>query len=424
MHLVDTTLFYSPTSGGVRRYLNAKHAWYAARGADPRHSLLVPGRRTALVPGDVSTVAGPVVPGTFNYRLPLQPRRWSRLLEALEPDLVEAGDAFHPAWCALRVARRRNIPAVGFFHSHLPRLVRIRMGAAAGRLAGRYLRGLYERFDLVFAPSRVMCEYLRSLGLANVALQPLGVDAGIFHPQRRDTLLRAQLGLAAHTRLLVYAGRFSAEKNIRILHDAFARLGPRYHLLLVGGGERRRVAANITLLPYRRDSVELATLLASGDALVHAGTSETFGLVVLEAMACGRPVVGVHAAAVAELVNDSVGVTAARAEGRLLAGAVRELYDRDLESLGRAARTRVEQRYSWDVTLGKQLAFYCSLTRKKRTAPESWTTASVRPSGENAAVPVAASSEWLSSAARLPGPGRHSTTRASRPVETSRGPFG
>ncbi len=423
MHLVDTTLFYSPTSGGVRRYLNAKHAWYAAHDG-PRHSLLVPGERTAVVPGNVSTIAGPVVPGTFNYRLPLKPRCWSQTLDALEPDLIEAGDAFHPAWCTLRVARRLGVPAVAFFHSHLPRLIGMRAGAAVGRLAGRYLRALYERFDLVLAPSRVMCDYLCSLGLTNVMLQPLGVDTDIFHPRLRTTQLRATLGLPEHVRLLTYAGRFSAEKNIDVLRDVFARLGPRYHLLLVGGGEERRLTPNVTLLPYRRDSTELATLLASSDALVHGGTAETFGLVVLEAMACARPVVGVRAGAVAELVNESVGVTAARATAELLAAAVRDLYDRDPDALGRAARARVEERYSWDGALRRQLATYASLTEKKWIAPEGWATTTARPSGEKAAVPAGPSSNWISSAVRAPDPGRHSATRPSRPVETSSRPFG
>ena len=391
MHLVDTTLFYSPTSGGVRRYLNAKHDWYKSRGME-RHSLLVPGNSTALQPGDLSTIAGLIVPGTFNYRLPLAPRRWSALLDELEPDLIEAGDAFHPAWSTLKVAARRRIPAVAFFHSHLPRLVGIRCGAALGRGAGRYLRWLYERFDMVFAPSRVMCDYLRSLGLTRVMLQPLGVDVTTFHPQRRHLRLRRDLGLRDDVRLLAYAGRFSAEKNIGALHDAFARLGNSYHLLLVGGGERRRLSSNISMIPYHRDSRELASVLASADALVHAGTAETFGLVVLEAMACGRPVVGVKAAAVAELVNDQVGVTATRADGGLLAQAVRELYDRDIEALGQAARQRVESRYSWDYALRQQLATYLALSEKRRIVPEGWATASRAPSGDQQIMPAGPSS--------------------------------
>ena len=391
MHLVDTTLFYSPTSGGVRRYLNDKHAWYI-RQSQVTHTLLVPGDTTSLQRGGVSTIAGHIVPGTFNYRLPLAPRRWKRMLHELAPDLIEAGDAFHPAWCALDVAQQRGIPAVAFFHSHLPRLIGIRLGQVMGRAAGRYLRWLYERFDLVFAPSRVMCEFLRDLGLANVALQPLGVDTFTFNPQQRGMHLRAQLGLKPDVRLLAYAGRFSAEKNIHVLQDAFAKLGKGYHLLLVGGGEHARPAPNITRIPYHRDSAELARTLASADALIHAGTAETFGLVVLEAMACGRPVVGVRAAAVAELVDDAVGITASRADGELMARAVRDLYDRDIEALGRAARARVEARYSWDRALTHQLAAYDGLIEKKRTLPAGWVTARRRPSGDQHIVPAGPSS--------------------------------
>ncbi len=128
MHLVDTTLFFSPTSGGVRRYLTAKHQWLHAH-SPHRHSMLVPGTATELLPGGISTIAGWKVPGTFNYRLPLSPRRWVRMLDALEPDLIEVGDVFHPAWCAMRSARRRAIPLLAFFHSNFPRLAGRRLGA-------------------------------------------------------------------------------------------------------------------------------------------------------------------------------------------------------------------------------------------------------------------------------------------------------
>jgi alpha-1,6-mannosyltransferase len=214
----------------------------------------------------------------------------------------------------------------------------------------------------------------------------------VFHPRQRHLRLRQELGLAEGTRLLTFAGRFSAEKNIGVLLQAFEQLGSRYHLLLVGGGESKRVASNITMLPYRRDSAELAAVLASSDALVHAGTAETFGLVVLEAMACGRPVVGVRAAAVAELVNDQVGVAAERADPALMAAAVRDLYDRDIEQLGANARAQVEARYSWDQALQQQLAVYAALSEKRRTLPEGWATASRLPSPDQATVPAGPSS--------------------------------
>ncbi len=367
MHLVDTTLFFSPTSGGVRRYLTAKHAWLRAHSAH-RHSILVPGERTRLAPGDISTVAGLRLPGTFNYRLPLSPRTWTRMLAELEPDLIEVGDAFHPAWCAMHVARTGNIPLVAFFHSNLAQVLGRRFGAGVDRAVRRYLRAAYARFDLVLAPSRLMCAYLAELGVARTAHQPLGVDTAIFSPVRRTLDLRRRLELADDARLLIFAGRFSEEKNLHLLREAMALLGKPYHLLLVGGGRSARPSHNISVLPYRRDCVELAQWLASADALVHAGSSETFGLVIIEAMACGRPVVGVRAGAVPELVDERVGELAEPESGPCLARAIARLYERDLDALGAAARARALQRFTWSQALQLQLASYAGVFGRSRAA--------------------------------------------------------
>jgi alpha-1,6-mannosyltransferase len=366
MHLLDTTLFYSPTSGGVKRYLTAKHAWLAAH-TSWEHTILVPGARDHLERGGVCTLSGYPVPGTFNYRLPLNPRRWASLMSALEPTLIEAGDAFHPAWCARRVAQRRGIPLAGFYHSNLPQIIGRRFGGALTEPGlGRYVRWLYEGFDVVFAPSRVMCGYLNDIGVHHTMLQPLGVDAGVFHPQRRSDTLRARLGLAAQARVLVYAGRFAEEKNLPVLLQAFARLGAPYHLLLIGGARATRPAANVTMLPYCGDSVELAGWIASADALVHAGTKETFGLVILEAMACARPVVAARAGAFPEFVDDSVGVLAEPNSAAGMAEAIAALYERDIEALGAAARERVLKHFTWHRAFHTQFCAYASLAGTHR----------------------------------------------------------
>ena len=360
MHLVDTTLFFSPTSGGVKRYLTAKHHWLKTHTAH-RHSILVPGEQRQLVPEGISTIAGMRLPGTFNYRLPLSSRIWRSMLDALEPDLIEVGDAFHPAWCASTVARRRNIPLIAFFHSNLAQLLGRRFGLGIERAVTRYLRSVYAQFDLVLAPSRLMCSYLAQLGVPRTALQPLGVDTQIFSPARRTLDLRRALELPDDARLLVYAGRFSEEKNLGVLHTAMALLGKPYHLLLVGGGRSARPSQNITVLPYRRDSLELAQWLASADALVHAGSSETFGLVIIEAMACGRPVVGVRAGAVPELVDERVGELAEPDNAASMAAAISRLYQRNLEALGAAARQRALQGFTWSHSLSMQLANYAGV---------------------------------------------------------------
>jgi len=366
VHLVDATLFYSPTSGGVKRYLSAKHSWLAGHTAW-EHTIVVPGRDTHVERGAVCTLAGYPVPGTFNYRLPLNPRRWTRLLDALEPTLIEAGDVFHPAWAGFLVARRRGIPLAGFYHSNLPQIAgRRSCGWFTEPVLRRYVRLLYDRCDLVFAPSRLMCEYLQSLGVAPVAHQPLGVDAEVFNPARRSDTLRGYLGLPAHARVLVYAGRFAEEKNLPVLQQAFARLGKPYHLLLIGGARRARPAANVSMLPYRRDSHELARWIASADALVHAGTKETFGLVILEAMACGRPVVAARAGAFPEFVDETVGVLAEPHSAEGMAEAIAALYERDIAAVGAAARARVLRHFTWSRAFHSQLAAYASLLGAQR----------------------------------------------------------
>ncbi len=370
--LVDTTLFYSPTSGGVRRYLTAKHAWLSAQ-AGWEHTLLVPGAQERLEPGGISTLRGVPVPGSFNYRLPLNPRRWLHCLEALTPDLIEAGDAFHPAWASWRIARQRGIPCVAFFHSNMPRIIAHRCGGRlTERLAGNYVRALYAHFDLVLAPSRLMLEMLEQLGIAHAVHQPLGVDASVFHPDRRNERLRERLGLTETARVLAYAGRFTDEKNVPVLLRAFAKLGRPYHLLMIGGSRARQLASNVTLLPYRRDSMELAQWLASADALVHAGTRETFGLVILEAMACGRPVVAARAGAVPELLDERCGLLSEPGDADSLAGAVAALYDCDRDALGQRARARVLQCFTWQRVFQRQLALYRALLAggSVRTAEE------------------------------------------------------
>jgi alpha-1,6-mannosyltransferase len=364
LHLVDTTLFYSPTSGGVKRYLSAKHAWLKAHTAC-QHSIVVPGERERFERGGLCCLPGWRVPGAFNYRLPLSPGRWRDMLDRLEPDLIEAGDAFHPAWCGASVAARRGIPAAAFYHSSLPQILRHRMGALTGRAAQRYVRWLYERFDAVFAPSRLACAFLRGLGVTRVVHQPLGVDAEIFHPARALPDLRERIAVPRRARVLVYAGRFSEEKNLPVLLGAFERLGRPYHLLLIGGGRRARLGSNVTLLPYRTDSLELAQWIASADALVHAGTRETFGLVILEAMACGRPVVAARAGAFPELIDAQVGLLAEPTVAGI-AAAVVALYRGDREALGAAARAKVLNQFTWERVFQSQLTVYLALAAAAR----------------------------------------------------------
>lgn len=364
------TMFYAREGGGVRTYLTAKARWLAQR-PQIQHTLVGSALRT---PNDVSFIAVPSAPLALvgGYRIPRSISTVARTVRALEPSLIEVGDPYQFAWAAARVKRSCTIPLVAFYHSDVATLVGRRFGTLARRAAVHYLRAVYRRFDLVMAPSRLMADRLRDAGVERVVHQPLGVDTSLFAPGYRNDNLRVQLGLPASVRLLVYAGRFTQEKKLPLLIDALHRLGPSYHLLLIGSGDAITASPQISHIPFQTDSRRLAGWIGGCDLLVHPGDQETFGLVVLEAMACGIPVLGVAAGGVAELIDDGNGMLVAPGSSAALAQGIDDLFSGDLVELGRNARENVCRRYDWNLIVPQILGHYgCLFASRQRTDLEA-----------------------------------------------------
>lgn len=368
VHLVDATMFYAREGGGVSTYLTAKAKWLA-KNTPIRHTIVAPAPEDAgceHVPvesgGSVLTVPAVKIPyAPRSFRAPRSLSVAADFMCRLEPDLIEVGDPYHFAWAALKVKREIDVPLVTYYHSDLPALAGRRFGGIAEGATRRYLMQLYRRFDLVLAPSAGIAERLRDLGVENVAHQPLGVDTRLFSPDKRNDRLREQLGLPPETRLLVYAGRFTREKKLPMVIDAVHRLGKPYHLLLIGSGDRLPESSQCTFLPFQSDMTVLASLIGGCDMLVHGGDHETFGLVVLEAMACGIPVVGMAAGGVAELVDDETGLLVPPACARMLAEGIDALYRRDVAALGRNARRKAVERYDWSLIVPQLISHYAGL---------------------------------------------------------------
>lgn len=363
MHIADMTMFYAPYSGGVRTYLDAKRRRLHHM-TGMRHTLVVPDRHDArLEQGRRIHVAASPLPFSNGYRFPLTRGPWRRTLCELRPDIVEAGDPYVAGWAAIDAARELDIPLVAFYHSDLPALIGHRLGQWTRPALNRYITRLYSHYDRLLAPSRVMADRLERMGIERVQVQPLGVDLKTFHPGLRDESVKTELGLAPETRLLIFAGRGAHEKNMHILLETMRRLtkldaGHRYHLLMVGSAMPTRVPDNVTVVNHFCPTHEIARYLASSDALVHAGTQETFGLVVLEAMACGTPVVGTRAGALAENVPESCGELARPLDAAHLAERICALFERDRATLRRSAREHVERHHDWDIVVDGVLGHY------------------------------------------------------------------
>ncbi len=362
LHVADITMFYAPSSGGVRTYLDAKARWLAASRPDVRYSLLVPDTDIEQA-GHVFTLPAPLLPFSNGYRFPLRRKGWVEKLVSLKPDLIEAQDPYVTGWAALEAGQRLGVPTVAYFHSDLTRLIGSRVGHWADRRLNNYVAKLYRRFDRVLVPSRMMGEKLERLDVPNVVVQPLGVDLQRFHPARRDARLRERIGIAKDARLLIFAGRGSHEKKIPVLLQAMQRLGAKYQLLLVGSHMPRRVPDNVRVVDHFVSKDTLAGMFAASDALAHAGDRETFGLIVLEAMASGLPVIGTDAGAVSELVTPECGRLARAGDADAFAAAVREVFADDPRAMGREGRRRAETLFGWNGVMTRLMAQYESLTR-------------------------------------------------------------
>lgn len=362
-HLVDTTMLFAPRSGGVKRYLLAKRAWFAERRPELRHTLVIPGASTRDNGRGVVTLAAVRLPFGDGYRWPASTRRWADRLAALRPTVIEAGDPYGPGLAALDAGERTGAPVVGFCHTDPAALAALHLGSWAEPPVRRRWAEIFRRFDQVVAPSRHVAERLAAAGVADVRVLPLGVDTHVFRPDRGDAAgLRRRLGLGPEVRLLVFAGRAAREKNVEALLEAAARLGPRYHLLLIGAGAGAKPQSNASFVGYQRDAREVARLLASCDAFVHANPKEPFGLAALEALACGLPIVGVASGGVAEIVDESIGQLAPLPTAESLAEAIEALCGRDLALLSQAARARAVERHGWDRTFERLAALYAELT--------------------------------------------------------------
>jgi alpha-1,6-mannosyltransferase len=347
--MVDTTMLYAPRSGGVKRYLQSKKAWLEANRPGVAHSLVVPGAQHKAGRDGVIQLHATKLPFGDGYRWPSSVRRWGAWVASMKPSLIEAGDPYTPGQGALEAGQRAGCPVVGFCHSDPAGLAALHFGEWAKKPVEKRWARLFGQFDRVISPSRFIARRLEEAGIRDIVIRPLGVEIDTFRPDRGDrNWLLKKLGLPASARLLCFAGRPAREKNIDVLIEAVQKLGAPYHLVLVGAGQGMPAEDRVIALPYERDPKAVARIIASCDAFVHANDKEPFGLIVLEAMACGRPVVGVNAGGVAETVNDSVGQLSRSADPSDYAAAIEALFERDIEAIGAAARVHTVETFAWN----------------------------------------------------------------------------
>ncbi|QBS43995.1 glycosyltransferase [Nocardia sp. CS682] len=369
MRIVQIANFYTPASGGLRTCLDEIGRGYLAAGND--RVLVVPGPAD----GDESTASGRRITvhspkfGAGGYHV-LTARRTRAILDGLRPDVLECSDKLSVRWLA-PWARGAGVPLVLFSHERIDAILRTRVPpgfplTAAADLANRRLCVRAEK--VVVTSSFATAEFAR-IGATNVRRVPLGVDLTTFRPTETPWA-------AVDPVRLVLVSRLSKEKRaeraiaaVRVLVES----GMRCELAVIGDGplrprlERLAIGLPVVFHGHLTDRATMATLVANADIAIFPSPAETFGLAVLESLACGTPVVVPDAGAARELVDaPGSGVVSDGTPPGLAAG-VRQLLTVPAPQRRHAARLAAE-RFPWSATVSSMLALYADYESPARSA--------------------------------------------------------
>lgn len=230
-------------------------------------------------------------------------------------NILHAHSPFVTGWMAVRYARRLRIPLVYTYHTRLEEYAHYVPfdSNTTRRAASTLTRNFANLADAVIVPTPAMHERLLQLGVtANVQIIPSGIDLRMFASGRRNEDLRRRLGVHQGERMLLFVSRLAREKNVDVLVRAIAQTRVPSRLIIAGEGPEREALEHLAAEQGIPDRVrflgavereELPDLYASADAFVFASVTETQGLVLVEALAAGTPVIAADAPQVREVLG-------------------------------------------------------------------------------------------------------------------------
>ena len=348
MRLLIVSDTFTPDINGVARTLRQLSLGLMARG----HHVEV-----VTTCEDASAEAGPQrhvvaslpLPGYSALRVGFASLAWfASLFKDLQTDVLYVATETPLGVAAIWAAARAGIPVVSGFHTNFHTYLRDYHLTGLQPAAEALLRAVHNQTARTLAPSQQTAQMLRAMGLANVSVLGRGVDTALFRPDAVDSSLRASWGAGDRKPVALHVGRLAAEKNLVLLEQAFAAflaVQPQGCCVVVGDGpmaESLRSRHPEWVFAGMRSGQDLARHFASGDVFVFPSLSETFGNVVIEAMASGLLTVAYDYAAANEHIQPGVhGLLAPVGDEQAFLASVREAATRwDDDGLRVSARAR------------------------------------------------------------------------------------
>lgn len=335
--------------------------------------------------GGLREYQGAKIYGVPGFPLPLYPELKLALprpsigmaLEEFQPDLVHVVNPAVLGLAGVYYAKMMQITLVGSYHTHLPQYLQHYGLAMLEGVLWELIKATHNQAQLNLCTSTAMVEELRAHGIERLDLWQRGVDTETFHPSLASQEMRSHLSQGhPASPLLLYVGRLGAEKEIERIKPVLEAI-PNARLALVGDGPHRSAlekyfAGTPTHFVGYLKGKELGSAYASADAFIFPSRTETLGLVLLEAMAAGCPVVAARSGGIPDIVTDGVNgyLFEPTDEAGALAATQRLLERQDeRETLRQNARAEAE-RWSWAAAT-RQLQNYYRAVLMSQSMPSA-----------------------------------------------------
>lgn len=283
-------------------------------------------------------------------------RRVVRELANWRPSIVHAATPFGLGLTARWAARSLGVPFVTSYHTSLAQYARFYGLGAISTPGMAFLRWFHNGGRRTFVPTTAIGNELEAIGFRNLAVWSRGVDPERFHPRHRAATMRERMGARPDDIVVAYVGRVAREKGIDVAARAMALVEDRHPntlFAIAGDGpaeaECRRIAPRRSFFAGRLSGESLSAFYASADIFVFPSTTDTFGNVLLEAMASAMAIVTADVPQSIEVVGEDVGTFARAGDHRAFAGAIAALLENHprLDASRRAAREAALTR-RWD----------------------------------------------------------------------------
>lgn len=323
--------------------------------------------------GGLTEYMGAQIHGVSGFPLPLYPELKLALprpsigeaLEAFQPDIVHVVNPAVLGLAGIYYSKAMNLPLIASYHTHLPKyLEHYGLGMLEG-VMWEMIKAMHNQAYLNLCTSTAMQSELTSHGIERVDVWQRGVDTELFRPELISQEMRYRLSQGhPEAPLLLYIGRLSAEKEIDRIKPVLEGI-PGARLALVGDGPhreelQRHFEGTSTYFVGYLAGEELASAYASADAFIFPSRTETLGLVLLEAMAAGCPVVAANSGGIPDIVtNGENGYMFDPADDNGALDATRRLLaaNTERELLRRNARLEAEK-WGWAAATSQLQKFY------------------------------------------------------------------